>query len=69
MGTPKAKIGITKEIRVACLKAPSRAIIANIKPAKFAPESPINIFAGNLLYFKNPNNAAKSSIAIIAESP
>ena len=54
IGTARAKIGNIKLKIVACLKAPSNAIILRINPKKFAPESPINIFAGYLLYTRNP---------------
>ena len=54
MGTAKASIGINKLNTVDCLNAPSIAIILNIYPIKFAPESPINTLAGYLLKIKNP---------------
>ena len=39
IGTAKANIGIKILIKVACLNAPSKAIILRINPRKFAPES------------------------------
>ena len=57
IGTARAKIGNIKLKIVACLKAPSKAIMLRINPKKFAPESPINIFAGYLLYTRNPKIA------------
>ena len=37
----------------------------NIKPKKFEPASPINVFAGEKLYGKNPVNAPISAVIII----
>ena len=46
--------------------------IANINPKKFEPVSPINVFAGEKLYGKNPTNApdiaVTITVAIIGES-
>ena len=67
IGNPSTKIGIKIEMTVTCLKAQSNEIIPKIKPKKVAPESPIKILEGNLLYFKYPKQIPTRIIAISAD--
>ena len=62
IGNPNTITGNTITANVYVLAIPKIDTIANINPKKFEPVSPINVFAGEKLYGKNPTNAPANAV-------